>query len=115
MNDKKFTELTSTINRSLAALRKDQTAALQGFSALSQSALKEGALSALSKELLALALGIAAHCEACIGFHVKALVRLGVTREQLTETLAVCVYMGGGPHLMYAAQALQAYEEFSAA
>ena len=26
--------------------------------------------------------------------------------------LAVCVYMGGGPSLMYAANALAAYEEF---
>jgi len=36
----------------------------------------------------------------------------GVTREQLNETLAVAVYMGGGPSLMYAAEALRAYEEF---
>ena len=51
-------------------------------------------------------------CDGCIGFHTKALVRLGVTREQLNETLAVAVYMGGGPSLMYAAEALRAYEEF---
>ena len=30
------------------------------------------------------------------------------------EALAVAVYMGGGPSLMYAADAVQAYEEFSA-
>ena len=27
------------------------------------------------------------------------------------ETLAVCAYMGGGPTLMYAAEAVRAYEE----
>jgi hypothetical protein len=43
------------------------------------------------------------------------LIRLGVTREQLMETLGVCVYMGGGPALMYAAEAVRAYEEFLAA
>jgi len=42
------------------------------------------------------------------------LIRLGVTREQLMETLAVCTYMGGGPSLMYAAEAVRAYEEFTA-
>jgi hypothetical protein len=26
--------------------------------------------------------------------------------------LSVCIYMGGGPSLMYAANALAAYEEF---
>ena len=76
--------------------------------------MKGGALSELDKELLALAIGVAQHCDGCIGFHVKALIRLGVTREQLMETLGVCVYMGGGPALMYAAEAVRAYEEFTA-
>ena len=29
------------------------------------------------------------------------------------ETLGVCTYMGGGPTLMYAAEAVRAYDEFS--
>ncbi|HAT8156691.1 TPA: carboxymuconolactone decarboxylase family protein, partial [Legionella pneumophila] len=29
------------------------------------------------------------------------------------ETLGMAVYMGGGPSLMYAAEALEAFEEFS--
>lgn len=86
---------------------------MQGFHALSKAALKEGSLSALNKELIALAIGVSSRCDACIGFHVKALIRLGVTREQLMETLAVCTYMGGGPTLMYAAEAVRAFEEFS--
>lgn len=80
---------------------------------MAQSALAAGALSALEKELIALGIGVASHCDACIGFHVKALIKLGVTREQLTEALGVAVYMGGGPSLMYAAEAVRAYEEFS--
>jgi AhpD family alkylhydroperoxidase len=30
-----------------------------------------------TKELIALALGVAAHCDGCLGFHVKALARRG--------------------------------------
>jgi alkylhydroperoxidase/carboxymuconolactone decarboxylase family protein YurZ len=41
-------------------------------------------------------------------------VRLGATREQVNEMLAVAVYMGGGPSLMYAAEVLRAFEEFQA-
>jgi alkylhydroperoxidase/carboxymuconolactone decarboxylase family protein YurZ len=41
---------------------------------------------------------------------VKALVKLGCSRAELEETLAVCVYMGGGPALMYAAEAVKAWE-----
>jgi len=59
-------------------------------------------------------LGVAGHCDGCIGFHVKALVRLGVTREQVMEALGVVVYMGGGPSLMYAAEAVHAFDEFTA-
>ena len=85
---------------------------MAGFGAMAQAAMAPGVMSELQKELIALAIGVAMRCDGCIGFHTKALVRLGVTREQLNETLAVAVYMGGGPSLMYAAEALRAYEEF---
>lgn len=40
--------------------------------------------------------------------------QLGATREEIVEALGVAVYMGGGPSLMYAADAMHAYEEFTA-
>ena len=45
----------------------------------------------------------------------KALVRLGATRAEVEEALAVAVYMGGGPSLMYSANAMLAFGEFSRA
>lgn len=113
MAGKSFTQITSDVSSALEKMRKDVPETMQGFHALSKAALKEGSLSALNKELIALAIGVSSRCDACIGFHVKALIRLGVTREQLMETLAVCTYMGGGPTLMYAAEAVRAFEEFS--
>ena len=65
-------------------------------------------------ELIALAIGCSNRCDACIGFHVKALIRLGVTREQLMETLGSAPTPGGGPTLMYAAEAVRALTEFIA-
>jgi AhpD family alkylhydroperoxidase len=110
---KNFKEITQDISASLAKLRQEIPDVMNGFSAMAQSATKEGALSKKTKELIALALGVAAHCDGCIGFHVQALVKLGVTREELMETLGMAVYMGGGPSLMYAADALRAFEEFA--
>jgi AhpD family alkylhydroperoxidase len=110
---KSFTTITSDVAKALGTLRKEIPETMQGFNALSKAALTSGALSALDKELIALAIGVASRCDACIGFHVKALIRLGVSREQLMETLGVCTYMGGGPSLMYAAEAVRAYEEFT--
>lgn len=111
---KSFATITGDVSKALAGLRKDIPETMQGFGALAKSALAPGALSALEKELIAVSIGVATHCDACIGFHVKALIRLGVTREQLVEALGVCTYMGGGPSLMYAAEALRAFEEFKA-
>jgi len=79
---------------------------------MAKSAMSAGVISALDKELIATAIAVSTRCDGCIGFHVRALVRMGATREQLNEMLAVTVYMGGGPSLMYAAEVLRAYDEF---
>ena len=111
---KSFSAITRDISQTLGTLRKEIPETMQAFTAMAKSAMAPGALSALDKELIALAIGVASHCDACIGFHVKALIRLGVTREQLMEMLGVCTYMGGGPTLMYAAEAVRAYDELLA-
>lgn len=111
---KSFTTITQDVSRALGTLREEVPETMQGFHAMAKAALAPGALPALEKELIALAIGVASRCDACIGFHVKALIRLGVTRAQLMETLAICTYMGGGPALMYAAEAVRAYDEFTA-
>lgn len=108
---KNYREITRSVSASLAKLRADIPDVTNGFSALARAATREGALDGKTKELIALALGVAAHCDACIGFHVQALIRLGVQRLELEEALGMAVYMGGGPSLMYAADALAAYEE----
>ncbi len=106
--------LIKNINDHLAPFRQSQSEAMLGFGQLARSAMADGAINAKNKELMALAIGITQHCSGCIGFHVKALIRLACSRQELEEMLAVCVYMGGGPALMYAAEALSAFDEMSA-
>lgn len=110
-----FAALAQQTSRNLAPLRSGQPQVMKAFTELGRSALAEGALSEKMKELIALALGVAAHCDACIAFHMRALARLGATRAEVEETLGVAVYMGGGPSLMYSANALAAFAEFTAA
>ncbi|MDD2743653.1 MAG: carboxymuconolactone decarboxylase family protein [Rhodocyclaceae bacterium] len=114
MSSKSYATITSDLTKGISALRKEIPDTLAGFSAMHNGAMKAGALSEIDKELLALAIGISTHCDGCIGFHLKALIRLGATREQIMETLGVCVYMGGGPGFMVAADAMLAYEELIA-
>lgn len=110
---KNYREITRSVSASLAKLRAEQPQIHQGFGALAKAATAPGVLDAKTKELIALALGVAAHCDACIGFHMLALLRLGATRKEIEEALGVAVYMGGGPSLMYTADALAAYDELS--
>ena len=112
MSDK-FTQVTQGISAQLAKIRKEMPEVMAGFSALAQAATKEGVLDKKTKELIAMALAVANHCPGCIGFHSQALVKLQTSREELLETLSMAIYMGGGPSLMYAAEALEAFEEFS--
>jgi AhpD family alkylhydroperoxidase len=107
--------LIQNISHGMGTLRKAQPDAMQGFGQLAKAAMTEGAVSEKHKELIALAIGITQRCSGCIGFHVKALRRLGCTRQELEEMLAVCVYMGGGPALMYAAEAEAAWDAFAPA
>jgi AhpD family alkylhydroperoxidase len=107
--------LIQNIGQGMAVLRKAEPEAMQGFGQLAKAAMTEGAVSEKHKELIALAIGITQHCSGCIGFHVKALRRLGCTLEELQEMLAVCVYMGGGPALMYASETLAAWDAFAPA
>jgi AhpD family alkylhydroperoxidase len=112
MTAKSFKQITQDLNQALTSFRKAAPDTMAGFSAMAKSAMAPGALDAVQKELIALAIGIAARCDGCLGFHIKALVKLGATRQQFIETLEVATYMGGGPSLMYAAEAIRAWEEF---
>jgi len=113
MSAKSYKEITGRISRNMSALVKEQSEVMQGFRQMAGSVVKDGALSAKQKEFIALAIGVAQRCDGCIGFHVKKLIELGATKEEIMEVLGVNVYMGGGPALMYAAEALHAYEDFT--
>ena len=107
--------LMQGIKESLGPFRKTQAETMRGFDQMARATMADGALSAKHKELMALAIGVSQRCSGCIAFHVKALHRLQATREEVEETLGVCVYMGGGPSLMYAAEALRAWESLAPA
>ena len=111
----KYRELTRTVGAGLANLRKSTPEVMKGFADLSRAATASGVLDAKTKELIALALRVAARCDPCIGFHAKALVKLGATRQEVDEVMGVTTYMGGGPSLMYATNAITAFDEFARA
>ncbi len=95
--------------------RKAMPEAGKAFTAMHHAALGDGALSTKHKELMCIVVGVMTHCADCIGFHMRAAIKAGATREEVAETIAVCIMMGGGPGYMYGMKALEAFDQLSAA
>ena len=87
---------------------------MKAFSEMAAAATKSGALDTKTKELIALAIAVAIRCDGCVAFHAQAAVKHGATREEVMETMGMALYMGAGPSLMYAAQAVEAFDQFAA-
>lgn len=88
-------------------------AQMKGFGELHRSAVADGALTQATKELMAVAIGIAQRCDDCIALHMHDALRAGATPEQVHEAIGVALLMGGGPASAYATHALRALEQFS--
>ncbi len=107
-------ELIGGLQDPLSQVRAGQGDVMRNFSGLAQSALKAGALDTKTKELIALAVSVALRCDDCIGFHSKAALQSGASRDEVLEALGMAIYMGAGPSVMYASHAIEAFDQFSA-
>ena len=104
----RFNELSGQIE----ALGNAAPGTMAGFGAMHEASAGEGALDRKTKELIALAIGIAVHCDGCIAYHAHDAIEAGASREEITETIGVAVMMGGGPSVVYGAEALEAADQF---
>lgn len=101
------------LSGALATYRQSAPEVAAAFSGLAKAATQPAAIDAKTKELIALAIGIAGRCDGCIGFHTEAAIRHGASRDEIVETIGVATYMGGGPSYVYGAQALQAFDQLA--
>ncbi len=109
-----WTEKLDTTRAGLKALNAAIPETAKGFGTLSKAVKSGGTLDFKTKEFVALGIAIADRCEPCITLHVEALRKSGATREELADVLAMCIQMGGGPSMMYAAKALDCWDELTA-
>lgn len=63
---------------------------------LEAAALKGGAVSQKNKELIALGISIVEKCCPCVEYHISAAMEHGAKRDEILETVAVAVALGGG-------------------
>ncbi len=75
-------------------------------------AMKPGVLGKKQKERIALGMALTQQCHYCIGLHIRACKRAGVTVEEIMEVCGIAIMMGGGPVLTHMAEVERALNEF---
>jgi len=86
---------------------------MKAFWGVHKAAVAAGALDTKTKELIALAISVAARCDDCIAHHVYDALEAGARKEEISDALGVAILMGGGTSVVYATHAIEALEEFS--
>ncbi|MFO0830116.1 MAG: carboxymuconolactone decarboxylase family protein [Phycisphaerales bacterium] len=87
----------------------------KAFAPFFKELMKDGALSAKEKELIAVGISVATRCEPCIYSHVEKALKHGATSAQVMEAAGVAVLMGGGPSYTYAPVVSAALDHFERA
>jgi AhpD family alkylhydroperoxidase len=105
-------QLVKELSALLRNLRGGAPEVMKAFAGIAQAASVSKALDAKTKELIALGIAVAVRCDDCIAFHTKAAAEHGATRDEVSETLGMAIYMGAGPSVMYASHALEAFTQF---
>lgn len=106
--------LIGNMNGAVRDLHRAAPEVMKTFSAMATAAHGGNALDDKTKELIALAISVAVRCAPCVAYHAEGAVKRGASREAVAETLAMAVYMGAGPSVMYAAEALEAVDQVMA-
>src|SRR5271166_7111945 len=93
---KSWPQITKELTAQLRNLRGGAPEVMKAFASMAQAASAANALDRKTKELIALGIAVAVRCDDCIGFHVKAAFEQGASKEEVTETLGMAIYMGAG-------------------
>lgn len=84
---------------------------IKRFFALDADVYDAGALPRSTKELLGLVASTVLRCDDCIAYHTLEAVRVGVTRDELIEALAIAVVVGGSIAIPHLRHALEVHDE----
>ncbi|MCB2064721.1 MAG: carboxymuconolactone decarboxylase family protein [Novosphingobium sp.] len=107
--------MAKALNPAVGELHKSASGPMKAFHDMGAAALEAGALDTKTKELMAVAISVAVRCDPCVTYHVAAARKQGASREEIAETVGLAIYMEAGPSAMYAAQALEAYDQWDEA
>jgi AhpD family alkylhydroperoxidase len=95
------------VSKQLAEQRKSLAPqSAEAFKAFSQAVFADGAISAKTKQLIAVAVAHVTQCPYCIRGHTKAAMQHGATAEEIMESIWVAAEMRAGGAYAHSAIAL---------
>lgn len=103
-------EMAGVVKNFVDAATPEFDAAFRG---MQKATFVDTSLTVATKELIAVALAVAARCDGCIVYHVKAAIKAGCTRKEVADALSVAIMMGGGPSHFYSGKAMEAFNDLS--
>jgi AhpD family alkylhydroperoxidase len=99
--------------RNSRQLSSAQPAVMKAFWKFHAAAVAPAALDTKTKELIALAISVAARCDDCIAHHTYDALEAGASKEEIADALGVAILMSGGTGVVYATHAIEALDQFS--
>ena len=108
---KEFNDYRSKMNEKLLA---DNNKIVKRIFNLDTNAYAEGTLDVKTKELLGLVASTVLRCDDCIKYHLETSYKIGVTKEEMMESMGIATLVGGTiviPHLRRAYEFWEALEE----
>ena len=105
---KDFGQIANNVIVGLGLLPHGAPQTMKAFGSLATAATASTGLDTNTKKLMALANGIAVHCDGCITYPMTM-----VPSQEVVQTISLAIYRGGGPAAVYAGDALRAYDQFN--
>lgn len=102
------------LRRQLANALGADVQRLHVYFSLYENAFVQGALSSQVKHLIALAMAIGKRNSETITYHVREALQAGASRDEISETVTVAVFMAGVSSLLAGVEALASVTQFEA-
>ncbi len=96
LDKEKIEQIIST--RKIAhSFYSERSEVYRSFVEMEQNTYKNGNLSKLQKELIAIGISVVINCESCMEWHIGQALKDGASEEEVLEAIGVGIEMAGGP------------------
>lgn len=93
----KFEKRMGYVPQLLELIKDTNPEMFETINGLDEVILKDGAISAKNKRLIAMAITATQQCTACVDTHARAALYLGAKKEEIMEAIFVAMLVGGAP------------------